>query len=173
LEPCQKQSKIISKKQSKNENHHQTKLSKAKKKCTKKSQGTIILQFLHLCVFPRHPRGPRFVAQEANSASFRAGFRRRLERADFQILGGHQYLWKSMGKIKILVSFISYRIMLWIYDSLSEFFFQMDSCLDVAYRIFRTNLYHYLWKGFSENDWLVRFSMDKIVGGPCVYLVGG
>ena len=85
----------------------------------------------------------------------------------------HQYLWKSMGKIKILVSFISYRIMLWIYDSLSEFFFQMDSCLDVAYRIFRTNLYHYLWKGFSENDWLVRFSMDKIVGGPCVYLVGG
>ena len=28
-------------------------------------------------------------------------------------------------------------------------------------------------KVFSENDWLVRFSMDKIVGGPCVYLVGG
>ena len=32
-----------------------------------------------LCVLPRrHPRPPRFVAQEANSASFRAGFRRRL-----------------------------------------------------------------------------------------------
>ena len=60
-----------------------------------------------LCVFPRrHPRPPRFVAQEANSASFRAGFRRRLAGtcrfSDFgRSLFFHQYLWKSIGKIKI------------------------------------------------------------------------